>query len=221
VIVADCLGRAEARAKTAAGKRGRAVRGESPHLSHRMKCRTAADDSQSAPAHALVDEPWSFLVVTVSRQGLGASHVQRDGLTAEGHGSRREEGGSRRPLAHAGPPFGSEMGWGSTGQEEIYGGTKYFGGSDTAQVGLNAILGYMPKVPYRDHDGCARRHWDFLYGAPETERLEWMIRHYGSNLDAMREYRDYSIELYLSRIGYGRVESSRRSPSTPKRTRSR
>lgn len=122
-------------------------------------------------------------------RGLGASHVQRDGLTAEGHGSRREDGGSRRPLAHAGPPFGSEMGWSSTGQEEIYGGTKYFGGSDTAQVGLNAILGYMPKAPHRDHDGCARRHWDCLYGAPKTERLEWMIRHYGSSLDAIREYR--------------------------------
>ena len=38
-------------------------------------------------------------------------------------------------------PFGSEMPWDSTGQEEVYAWTKYFGYDDKAEVTLNAILG--------------------------------------------------------------------------------
>ena len=41
-------------------------------------------------------------------------------------------------------PFGSEMPWDSTGQEEVYAWTKYFGYKDKAEVTLNAILGYDP-----------------------------------------------------------------------------
>ena len=43
-------------------------------------------------------------------------------------------------------PFGSEMAWDSTGQEEVYGWCKYFGYDDKADVSLNSILGYMPTV---------------------------------------------------------------------------
>jgi hypothetical protein len=41
-------------------------------------------------------------------------------------------------------PFGSEMAWDSTGQEEVYAWCKYFGFDDKAEVSLNSILGYMP-----------------------------------------------------------------------------
>ena len=44
-------------------------------------------------------------------------------------------------------PFGSEMPWDSTGQEEVYAWTKYFGYNDKAEVTLNAILGYDPADP--------------------------------------------------------------------------
>ena len=43
-------------------------------------------------------------------------------------------------------PFGSEMAWDSTGQEEVYAWCKYFGHTDKALVSLNSIIGYMPTV---------------------------------------------------------------------------
>jgi Family of unknown function (DUF5695) len=45
-------------------------------------------------------------------------------------------------------PFGSEMPWDSTGQEEVYAWTKYFGYRDKTEVTLNAILGYDPAIPH-------------------------------------------------------------------------
>jgi hypothetical protein len=45
-------------------------------------------------------------------------------------------------------PFGCEMPWDSTGQEEVYGWVKYFGFKEKADVTPNAILGYDPTVPH-------------------------------------------------------------------------
>ena len=60
-------------------------------------------------------------------------------------------------------PFGSEMAWDSTGQEEVYAWTKHFGDAAKARVTLDAILGYMPTLPHWGYNGSARRYWDFLY----------------------------------------------------------
>jgi hypothetical protein len=108
-------------------------------------------------------------------------------------------------------PFGSEMAWDSTGQEEVYAWTKYFGDTAKAQVCLNAIIGYMPTVPHWGYNGCARRYWDFVYGGSKTDRLERMIHHYGSSLNAipvLSEYRDHPTDFYLLRIGYGGMMGS-------------
>jgi hypothetical protein len=43
-------------------------------------------------------------------------------------------------------PFGSEMPWDSTGQEEVYTCSEYFGYTEKARVTTNAIMGYMPTV---------------------------------------------------------------------------
>ncbi|HEX5885288.1 MAG TPA: DUF5695 domain-containing protein, partial [Pyrinomonadaceae bacterium] len=43
-------------------------------------------------------------------------------------------------------PFGSEMAWDSTGQEEVYAWCKFFGYDDKALVSLNSIIGYMPTL---------------------------------------------------------------------------
>ncbi|HEU5402856.1 MAG TPA: DUF5695 domain-containing protein, partial [Terriglobales bacterium] len=102
-------------------------------------------------------------------------------------------------------PFGSEMPWDSTGQEEVYAWTKYFGYRDKAEVTLNAILGYMPTVPHWGYNGSARRYWDFIY-AGKYQRLERQLHHYGSGINAipvLSEYRDHPDDLYLLRIGYG------------------
>ena len=105
-------------------------------------------------------------------------------------------------------PFGSEMAWDSTGQEEVYGWCKYFGYESKAEVTLNAILGYMPNVPHWGYNGNARRYWDFIYGAAPgpTSRIERQIHHYGSSLNAipvLQAYRETPDDFYLLFVGYG------------------
>ncbi|HTY61413.1 MAG TPA: DUF5695 domain-containing protein [Acidobacteriota bacterium] len=102
-------------------------------------------------------------------------------------------------------PFGSEMPWDSTGQEEVYAWTKYFAYAAKSQVTLDAILGYMPTIPHWGYNGSARRYWDFVY-AGKLGRIERQLHHYGSGINAipvLSEYRDHPGDLYLLRIGYG------------------
>lgn len=102
-------------------------------------------------------------------------------------------------------PFGSEMPWDSTGQEEVYAWMKYFGYQDKADVTLNAVLGYDPTIPHWGYNGSARRYWDFVYAAKYT-RLERQLHHYGSGLNAipvLAEYREHPADFYLLRVGYG------------------
>ncbi|WP_216848959.1 DUF5695 domain-containing protein [Pedobacter sp. L105] len=107
-------------------------------------------------------------------------------------------------------PFGSEMPWDSTGQEEVYVWSDYFGYKDKADVTLNAILGYMPTIPHWGYNGSARRYWDFLYGG-KLSRVERQLHHYGSSLNAipvLDAYRRYPKDLYLLRVGYGGLMGS-------------
>jgi hypothetical protein len=102
-------------------------------------------------------------------------------------------------------PFGSEMPWDSTGQEEVYAWMKYFGYPDKAEVTLNAILGYDPAIPHWGYNGSARRYWDFVFAA-KHQRLERQLHHYGSGLNAiplLAEYREHPDDIYLLRVGFG------------------
>src|SRR5947208_9256458 len=101
-------------------------------------------------------------------------------------------------------PFGSEMAWDSTGQEEVYAWCKYFGYADKATVSLNSIVAYMPTLPHWGYNGNARRYWDFLYAA-KLRRIERQIHHYGSGLNAipmLDYYRSHPQEDYYLRVGY-------------------
>ncbi|WP_231465402.1 DUF5695 domain-containing protein [Pedobacter sp. Leaf132] len=107
-------------------------------------------------------------------------------------------------------PFGSEMPWDSTGQEEVYVWSNYFGYDDKAKVTLDAILAYMPVLPHWAYNGNARRYWDFLYGG-KLQRVERMIHHYGSALNAipvLMDYRKNPDNFYLLRTGYGGLMGS-------------
>ncbi|TRZ43793.1 hypothetical protein DMZ48_08770 [Robertkochia solimangrovi] len=102
-------------------------------------------------------------------------------------------------------PFGSEMPWDSTGQEEVYMWSDYFGYDNKAQITLNAILAYMPVMPHWAYNGNARRYWDFLYGG-KLSRVERQIHHYGSALNAipvMKAFRNNPEDFYLLRVAYG------------------
>lgn len=104
-------------------------------------------------------------------------------------------------------PFGSEMPWDSTGQEEVYAWTNYFGFHDKAQITLDAVVGYMPTIPNWGYNGSARRYWDFLYGG-KYPRIERQLHHYGSGINAipvLTAYREQPDSLYLLRVGYGGV----------------
>jgi hypothetical protein len=101
-------------------------------------------------------------------------------------------------------PFGSEMPWDSTGQEEVYAWMKYFGYSGKADVTLNAILGYDPTLPHWGYNGSARRYWDFVFAA-KYKRIERQLHHYGSSLNAipvLAEFREHPDDFYLLRVGY-------------------
>ncbi|MBB6053153.1 DUF5695 domain-containing protein [Armatimonas rosea] len=102
-------------------------------------------------------------------------------------------------------PFGSEMAWDSTGQEEVYAWTKHFGYDDKATVSVNSILGYMQPIPHWGYNSNARRYWDFLYGG-KLPRIERQLHHYGSGMNALpvlAEFRSHPDDTYLLRIGYG------------------
>jgi hypothetical protein len=104
-------------------------------------------------------------------------------------------------------PFGSEMPWDSTGQEEVYMWSDYFGFDEKAQITLNAILAYMPTMPHWAYNGNARRYWDFLYGG-KLSRVERQIHHYGSGLNAipvLAQYRKTPDDFHLLKVGYGGV----------------
>jgi hypothetical protein len=130
--------------------------------------------------------------------------LQREGWTAQAaelEARMKERATVWSKLAY---PFGSEMPWDSTGQEEVYAWTKYFGDTAKAEVTLDAILAYMPAVPHWGYNGSARRYWDFLY-AGKIRRIERQLHHYGSGLNAipvLSEFRDHPEDLYLLRVGY-------------------
>ncbi len=106
-------------------------------------------------------------------------------------------------------PFGSEMPWDSTGQEEVYDWTRYFHDDQKAEVTLHAILAYDPTIPSWGYNGSARRYWDFIYGGKASwARIERQLHHYGSGINAiplLSEYRLHPDDLYLLRVGYGGV----------------
>ena len=131
--------------------------------------------------------------------------LQREGLTARASQLEAAMRGRADHWDSEEYPFASEMPWDSTGQEEVYAWTKYFGFDAKAQTTLNAILGYDPTIPNWGYNGSARRYWDFIFGG-KIRRLERQLHHYGSGINAiplLAAYRENPGDLYLLRVGYG------------------
>jgi len=131
--------------------------------------------------------------------------LKREGMTAE---ANTMEAAMRKRAEHWSTekyPFGSEMPWDSTGQEEVYAWMEYFHYPQQAQTTLDAVLGYDPAIPNWGYNGSARRYWDFIYGG-KVRRLERQLHHYGSGINAvpvLSAYRQDPSDLYLLRVGYG------------------
>ena len=106
-------------------------------------------------------------------------------------------------------PFGSEMPWDSTGQEEVYTWSKYFGDDDKAQVTLDAITGYMPTVPNWAYNGAARRYFDAPVNGNYWPEIVQTTNHYGAAINAipvLDAYKRRPDDLYLLRIGYAGMD---------------
>ena len=102
-------------------------------------------------------------------------------------------------------PFGSEMPWDSTGQEEIYTWCRYFGAEDKAQATLSAILGYMPTLPNWAYNGAGRRYFDAPVNGTRWPDIVRMTNHYGSSINSipvLDSFRSHPDDLYLLRVGY-------------------
>ncbi len=102
-------------------------------------------------------------------------------------------------------PFGSEMPWDSTGQEEIYSWFRFFHNAHMARVTVRAVLGYMPCVPNWAYNGAARRYWDAPVNGTQWQDIVRMTNHYGSGINAipiMDDYRRHPSRLLLLQTGY-------------------
>ncbi len=131
--------------------------------------------------------------------------LKKEGWTAEAlefENYMRERAAIWQSLPY---PFGSEMPWDSTGQEEIYSWCKYFGYEDKAMVTLNAILAYTPSIPNWSYNGAGRRYFDsYVYG--KWSHLSRENHHYGASLNCiplLDAYRQDPNNLHLLRTGYG------------------
>lgn len=102
-------------------------------------------------------------------------------------------------------PYGSEMPWDSTGQEEVYTWCDYFDDQDKASKTVNAILAYTPLIPHWGYNGDSRRYFDsFVYG--KREKITREFGHYGSSLNAIPIIDNYkyhdSNDLFKLKVGY-------------------
>jgi hypothetical protein len=131
--------------------------------------------------------------------------LQREGWTAEA-GEYEAFMKSRADIWNSlDYPFGSEMPWDSTGQEEVYLWCKHFGLDDKADVTLNAVKAYMPSLPSWGYHGNGRRYFDSaVYGKWRLIARE--SHHYGSSLNAiplLHDYRRNPDDFHQLQAGYG------------------
>ena len=137
--------------------------------------------------------------------------LKREGMTDEASDLEQRMQAREAMWKSEAYPFGSEMPWDSTGQEEVYAWTRYFGDTDKAKTCVDAVTAYTPAIPHWAYNGCARRYWDFVYGGAKIDRYERMIHHYGSSLNAtvaLGDFRDHPSDVHLLRIGYAGMMGS-------------
>lgn len=102
-------------------------------------------------------------------------------------------------------PYGSEMPWDSTGQEEVYTWCHYFGNVRLANQTIQSIMAYTPAIPHWGYNGASRRYFDsFVYG--KLHRISREFNHYASSLNAIAILDDYKnsrqSDLYQLKVGY-------------------
>jgi hypothetical protein len=130
---------------------------------------------------------------------------RREGLTAEADELERYERGRAEHFRSLKYPYGSEMPWDSTGQEEVYTLCRRFGFRDKAQQTVDAVLAYDPLVPNWGYNGTARRYFDEAVNGTAFPDIMRLLHHYGGAQNAiplLGAYRDHPDDFHLLRVGY-------------------
>lgn len=82
--------------------------------------------------------------------------------------------------------FGSEMAWDSTGQEGVYGWSRYFGNNITAINALNSVIAYQPLIPHWGYNGNARRYWcEYFYDGGKVFNANLGIMYMEANYNVL------------------------------------
>ncbi|KAK4627808.1 uncharacterized protein CLAFUR5_04070 [Fulvia fulva] len=116
-----------------------------------------------------------------------------EGLSSEAAQVTQTMKGRQALWATQSGPFGSEMQRHSTAEEGVYAWSRYFKDQATMTKSLDYIRGYTPTVAHWGWNGSARHYWDFLYGG-KLPRVERMIYHYGSSLNALPPLDNYEYQ---------------------------
>jgi hypothetical protein len=147
-------------------------------------------------------DQWGLMVGSVFREIL--LDLRRAGLATEADEfeaymrSRADVWSTRRY------PFGSEMPWGPTGQEEIYTWCDHFGMREKAEATIDTILAGVPLAPSWGYNGSMHFYFAALtYG--KWSRVERELHWYLSSLSAiptLQEWRQHPQRLGLLRRGH-------------------
>lgn len=116
-------------------------------------------------------------------------------------------------------PYGSEMPWDSTGEEEIYTfATRYApvlgpAAYRTSNLTLAAVKAYTPwETAHWAYHGSSRRYWDFaINGKTTTFGTERALQHYGSGINSaclLQAYRAWPNDTVALRAGYAATQGS-------------
>jgi len=147
-------------------------------------------------------EQWGLMVGSVFVEVL--KDLRREGWSGEAdeleaYMRDRAELWNSRPY-----PFGSEMPWGPTSQEEIYAWCDYFGFNAKARLAVDTIVAGAPAVPNWGYNGSMHFYFGaFVYG--KWPRLERELHWYLSSLCAiplLDKFRQNPADLHLLRVGY-------------------
>lgn len=107
-------------------------------------------------------------------------------------------------------PFGSEMPWDSTGQEEVYTWLRHYGDFEKADYTIATITAIQGLIAHWAYGGTNRRYWDFMYTA-SLARIERMGHHYESSLSAiplLDAFRRNPKDIFLLQSAYAGLEGS-------------
>lgn len=153
---------------------------------------------------------WRSLLHDLRREGSATAAWLDAASHIEAFMRSRAEVWARQPF-----PFGSEMPWDSTGQEEVFGWSREFGLWNQSNSTLDAVLAYAPRLPSWAYHGNARRYFDFaVYGSPRANTgTERELHHYGAPLNALVTLEAWRVApaapeaLYLLEVGVGGMAS--------------